>query len=107
MRQLWTTFTKIGLPLIAIALLLLTGATLAAGTLTIDRWVIGGRGGHSEAGSYVLDATVGQGGGRGDEQCPLRTLRRLLVRDGEVQSLPAAGAAEFVGHDCPRAGHGQ
>ncbi len=33
---------------------------LAAGTLTIDRWVIGGGGGHSEAGSYVLDATVGQ-----------------------------------------------
>ena len=33
---------------------------LAAGTLIIDRWVIGGGGGHSEAGSYVLDATVGQ-----------------------------------------------
>jgi hypothetical protein len=60
MRQLWTTFTKIGLPPIAITLLLLTGTALAAGTLTIDRWVIGGGGGHSEAGSYVLDATVGQ-----------------------------------------------
>ena len=60
MRQLWTTLTKIGPPLIAITLLLLTGTALANGTLTIDRWVIGGGGGHSEAGSYVLDATVGQ-----------------------------------------------
>jgi len=38
----------------------LGSVALANGTLTIDRWVIGGGGGHSEAGSYVLDATVGQ-----------------------------------------------
>jgi len=49
--------------LLVAALLLaasLGSVALANGTLTIDRWVIGGGGGHSEAGSYVLDATVGQ-----------------------------------------------
>ena len=49
--------------LLVAALLLaasLGSVALANGSLTIDRWVIGGGGGHSEAGSYVLDATVGQ-----------------------------------------------
>ena len=49
--------------LLVAALLLaasLGSVALANGALTIDRWVIGGGGGHSEAGSYVLDATVGQ-----------------------------------------------
>lgn len=42
-------------------LLLLAGVALAANGYEITRYVIGGGGGHSEAGGYVLDATVGQG----------------------------------------------
>jgi hypothetical protein len=42
------------------SLLLLTGVALANGTPIIDWWVIGGGGGHAEAGIYTLDASVGQ-----------------------------------------------
>lgn len=38
----------------------LTGIALANGTPTIDWDVIGGGGGHAEAGIYALDATIGQ-----------------------------------------------
>ena len=41
-------------------LLLLTNAALAAYGYEISPWVIGGGGGHSEMGDYVLDSTVGQ-----------------------------------------------
>lgn len=40
--------------------LLLAGIALANGTPTIDWYVIGGGGGHSEAGIYGLDGTIGQ-----------------------------------------------
>ena len=43
-----------------VAFLLLTGVALANGTPIIDWWVIGGGGGHAEAGIYTLDATIGQ-----------------------------------------------
>ena len=39
----------------------LAGVVLANGTPAIDWYVIGGGGGHSEMGDYVLDGTVGQG----------------------------------------------
>jgi hypothetical protein len=42
------------------ALLLLTGVALANGTPAIDWDVIGGGGGHVEAGVYALDGTIGQ-----------------------------------------------
>jgi len=42
------------------ALLLLAGVILANGTPSIDRYVIGGGGGHSEATPYALDGTIGQ-----------------------------------------------
>ncbi len=41
-------------------LLLLTSVTLAANGYEISREVIGSGGGHSEAGPYSLDATIGQ-----------------------------------------------
>jgi len=41
-------------------ILLLFGVVLANGTRSIDRYVIGGGGGHSEAAPYTLDATIGQ-----------------------------------------------
>jgi hypothetical protein len=40
--------------------LLLAGVTLANGTPSIDWYVIGGGGGHVEAGVYALDGTIGQ-----------------------------------------------
>jgi hypothetical protein len=44
-----------------VVLLLLTGTVLAAdGGPDIVRYVIGGGGGHSEAGPFALDATAGQ-----------------------------------------------
>jgi hypothetical protein len=44
-----------------VVLLLLTGAALAAdGSPDISRYVVGGGGGHSEAGPFALDATAGQ-----------------------------------------------
>jgi len=42
------------------AFLLLAGVILANGTPSIDRYVIGGGGGHSEAAPYTLDGTIGQ-----------------------------------------------
>jgi hypothetical protein len=46
--------------LVVAALLLLTGTVLAGSGIEISRYVIGGGGGHSEMGRYVMDATVGQ-----------------------------------------------
>jgi hypothetical protein len=47
--------------LIVVALLLVAGTALAGGSgQYISKYVIGGGGGHSEAGRYVMDATVGQ-----------------------------------------------
>jgi hypothetical protein len=46
--------------LVAAALLLLTSTVLAGSGIEITRHVIGGGGGHSEMGHYVVDATVGQ-----------------------------------------------
>lgn len=40
--------------------LLVGSAVLAVGTPAVDWWVIGGGGGHTEAGIYTLDATIGQ-----------------------------------------------
>ncbi|MDW8068161.1 MAG: hypothetical protein RML46_04545 [Anaerolineae bacterium] len=40
--------------------LLLTGVALASGPPTIDWRVIGGGGGRVQAGTYILDGTVGQ-----------------------------------------------
>ena len=42
------------------AFLLLTGVALANVGPTVDWWVIGGGGGHAEAGAYALDGTIGQ-----------------------------------------------
>ena len=39
---------------------LLAGAVLANGTTSIERYVIGGGGGHAEAGGVMLDGTFGQ-----------------------------------------------
>lgn len=56
-----TRTTKIGqASLVVAALLLLTSTVLAGSGIEITRYVIGGGGGHSEAGRYVMDATVGQ-----------------------------------------------
>jgi hypothetical protein len=41
-------------------LLLLAGVVLAQSMPSIDRWVIGGGGGHTENGNYSLDGTIGQ-----------------------------------------------
>jgi hypothetical protein len=40
--------------------LLLTSIALASGSYSINWYVIGGGGGHAEAGNYSLDATIGQ-----------------------------------------------
>jgi len=48
---------------LAVALLcclLVAGVAWANGTPSINWWVIGGGGGHAEAGIYTLDATIGQ-----------------------------------------------
>ncbi len=51
--------TRIFLSLVAF--LLLAGVALAnASVPTVDWWVIGGGGGHAEAGNYALDGTIGQ-----------------------------------------------
>jgi len=41
-------------------LLLLAGAVLAQGMPSVERWGIGGGGGHGEDGHYTLDGTIGQ-----------------------------------------------
>ena len=40
--------------------LVLAGFVWANGTPSINWWVVGGGGGHAEAGIYTLDATIGQ-----------------------------------------------
>lgn len=45
---------------ILVTVLLLAGTAMAANVSEIFPDVIGGGGGHSEAGSFILDATVGQ-----------------------------------------------
>ena len=49
--------------------LLAAGAVLASGTPTIERYVVGGGGGHAEVPPYTLDGTLGQAlvGLAGDE----------------------------------------
>ena len=49
-----------GLVLVTLSLTLVVGLALAQGTPTIDRYVIGGGGGHAEATPYALDGTLGQ-----------------------------------------------
>jgi hypothetical protein len=46
--------------LVAAALLLLASTVLAGSGIEITRYVIGGGGGHSAMGHYVMDATIGQ-----------------------------------------------
>jgi hypothetical protein len=46
--------------LLLLGLLLLPGVVVAAGTPTIGWYVIGGGGGHADAGIYALDGTIGQ-----------------------------------------------
>jgi len=46
--------------LLMAALLLLAGVAMANDSYNIPWWVIGGGGGHAEAGIYTLDATIGQ-----------------------------------------------
>jgi hypothetical protein len=46
--------------LVVAALLLLTSTVLAGSGIEIPRYVVGGGGGHSAMGPYVIDATVGQ-----------------------------------------------
>ena len=41
-------------------LLLLAGAVLASGSPVIERYVVGGGGGHAEVSPYILDGTIGQ-----------------------------------------------
>ena len=48
------------LVLLTLVLLLLAGVTSAQNAPSIDWSVIGGGGGHAEAGRYALDATIGQ-----------------------------------------------
>ena len=46
--------------LILVALLMLAGVVLAAGTPAIDRWVIAGGGGRAELPAHALAGTLGQ-----------------------------------------------
>jgi hypothetical protein len=46
--------------LILVALLMLAGVALAAGTPAIDRWVIAGGGGRAELPAHSLSGTLGQ-----------------------------------------------
>jgi len=46
--------------LILAVLLLLAGAALAQGMLSVERWVVGGGGGRAEGGNYTLDGAIGQ-----------------------------------------------
>jgi hypothetical protein len=58
-----TTMKKVKSLVLSAALLttlLLTSLALASGSYSINWWVIGGGGGHAEAGNYSLDATIGQ-----------------------------------------------
>ena len=53
--------TKIVIALAALLCgLVAAGVAWANGTPSINWWVIGGGGGHAEAGIYTLDATIGQ-----------------------------------------------
>jgi hypothetical protein len=54
MKRMLITFLALAV------LLLLDGLALANGTSVIDWDVIGGGGGHAEAGIYTLDGTIGQ-----------------------------------------------
>ena len=48
------------LVLILLGGLFLAGVVRAAPPATLERYVIGSGGGHTEAGSYTLDGTIGQ-----------------------------------------------
>jgi hypothetical protein len=54
MKRMLTTFLALAAPL------LLGGLALTNGTSGIEWDVIGGGGGHAEAGIYTLDGTIGQ-----------------------------------------------
>jgi len=51
---------KIVILIVMAAAILFAAVALANGGPSIERYVIGGGGGHSEAGSYALDSTIGQ-----------------------------------------------
>ena len=51
---------KTGIFIVLIVLPLIAATTLAPAALTMQKHVIGGGGGHSEAGSFVLNGTAGQ-----------------------------------------------
>jgi len=61
MRRVSTHVPGLCIVLALVALLLLAGAAMAEGTLSVNRWVVGGGGGRAEGGAYALDCTVGQG----------------------------------------------
>jgi hypothetical protein len=66
------SFRKAGKVILALgALLLLVGTALANGTPAIDRYVIGGGGGHSEADPYELCAGFWCGMGKYKVYLPL------------------------------------
>lgn len=66
---------KTGILIVLAVLPLVAATTLAPTALTMHKYVIGGGGGHSEASSFVLDATLGQAivesGSGGDGQLTL------------------------------------
>ena len=51
---------RMGIFIALIALPLIAATTLAPTAITMQKHVIGGGGGHSEAGSFVLNGTAGQ-----------------------------------------------
>lgn len=46
--------------LVVVALLVAASVAVAAGSLEISRYAVGGGGGRAAAGDYVMDATIGQ-----------------------------------------------
>jgi hypothetical protein len=61
-------FTAVCLALLAV--LLGSGLVVAANGYGLSFYVVGGGGGHSEAGAFVLDATVGQAIAGGSSNAP-------------------------------------
>jgi hypothetical protein len=51
---------KWAIPIALVAVLLLSGVVLAAGTPTVDWWVIGSGGGSASVNGVSLDGTIGQ-----------------------------------------------
>jgi hypothetical protein len=54
------TRQSVALAVALLSLLLINGAVAGDGNPTVDWWVIGGGGGHSEVPPFRLDGTIGQ-----------------------------------------------